>query len=468
MSNPKPARQTRAVPLFRRFPTAPVAASLSAPSSRGRKVRMPLLLSRFARTLAAHWKRSLAGAVVVLVLLVLAAAGAGDATDDYAIPGTESQEAVDLFKAHSPAFGGVDSTLVFTVDEGKVSDPAPRAAIEGALAEVGALDGVALVADPFAPGGQVSADGRLAAVDVRYSLGEGEIAKADGEALIAAGETAEPEVQVGGPRDPGRPGRRAGRADRRARRRPHRDRAADPAVPLRGGDDRDAHRRADGCRGGADPPGRGVRAARAPDLHDRARGDARPRRGHRLRAAHHRPLPGAASGRRQPAGRRRPRGGDVGHDRRRSRADRDGGARRPARGGRPVHRQDGPRLCARRRRRGRGGADDPPDHDGRLRPPARAEEGRARPGLARVHAVGRVRHPPPVGVDRRRRRGPAGVRVPGHRAAHRPARRRQPARVGHPAGRVRPAERRRSVPVRAGRSCSRSTRPRTLPRPRRS
>jgi RND superfamily putative drug exporter len=157
---------------------------------------MPLLLARFARTLAVHWKRSLAGAVVVLVLLVLAAAGAGDATDDYAIPGTESQEAVDLFKAHSPAFGGVDSTLVFTVDQGKISDPAPRTAIEGALAEVGALDGVVLVADPFAPGGQVSADGRLAAVDVRYSLGEGEIAKADGEALIAAGETAEPEVQV--------------------------------------------------------------------------------------------------------------------------------------------------------------------------------------------------------------------------------------------------------------------------------
>ena len=157
---------------------------------------MPLLLSRFARTLAAHWKRSLAGAVVVLVLLVLAAAGAGDATDDYAIPGTESQEAVDLFKAHSPAFGGVDSTLVFTVDEGKVSDPAPRTAIEGALAKVGALDGVALVADPFAPGGQVSADGGLAAVDVRYSLGEGEIDKADGEALIAASETAEPEVQA--------------------------------------------------------------------------------------------------------------------------------------------------------------------------------------------------------------------------------------------------------------------------------
>jgi hypothetical protein len=44
----------------------------------------------------------------------------------------------------------------------------PRAAIEGALAKVRGLDGVALVASPFARGGQVSQDGRLASVDVRY------------------------------------------------------------------------------------------------------------------------------------------------------------------------------------------------------------------------------------------------------------------------------------------------------------
>ena len=149
-----------------------------------------------ARTLASHWKRSLAAAVGVLVLLVLAAGAAEEVADDYALPGAESQQAIDLFQAHSPAFGGADSTLVFTVDEGKVSDPEPKAAIEGALAEVRELEGVELVASPFEPGGQVSEDGRLAAVDVRYSTDPGEIEKEDGEALIAAGETAEPEVQV--------------------------------------------------------------------------------------------------------------------------------------------------------------------------------------------------------------------------------------------------------------------------------
>jgi RND superfamily putative drug exporter len=157
---------------------------------------MSQLLARMARTLSSHWKRSLAAAVGVLVLLVLAAGAGGEATDDYSLPGAESQQAIDLFQAHSPAFGGADSTLVFTVDEGKVSDPRPKSAIEDALAEVRELEGVELVASPFEPGGQVSEDGRLASVDVRYSTEPGEIKKEDGEALIAAGETAEPDVQV--------------------------------------------------------------------------------------------------------------------------------------------------------------------------------------------------------------------------------------------------------------------------------
>ena len=157
---------------------------------------MSEVLARLARTLSSHWKRSLAAAIGVLVLLVLAAGLADQPIDDVSLPGAESQQAIDLLQAHSPAFGGADSTLVFTVDEGKLSDPEPKAAIESALAKVRKLDGVALAASPFESGGQVSEDGRLASVDVRYSLDPGEVDKADGEALIAAGETAEPMVQV--------------------------------------------------------------------------------------------------------------------------------------------------------------------------------------------------------------------------------------------------------------------------------
>jgi putative drug exporter of the RND superfamily len=151
---------------------------------------MSSLLARLARSLTHHWKRGLAGAIVVVVLLGAAAGAGGEAADDFSIPGTESQQALDLFKAHSPAFAGADSTLVFSVDQGKLSDPGPRAAVTSALGKVRGLDGVKLVADPFAGGGSLSRDGRLAAVEVRYDVEPQDLEKADGEALLAAARTA--------------------------------------------------------------------------------------------------------------------------------------------------------------------------------------------------------------------------------------------------------------------------------------
>ena len=152
---------------------------------------MSELLARVARTLTHHWKRSAAAALLVLVLLGAAAGAGGEAADDFTIPGTESQQALDLFKEHSPSFAGADSTLVFSVKEGKVSDPGPRAAIEGALQKVRGLEGVGQVADPFAPGGAVSRDGTIASSDVRYTVEPTDLDKQDGEALEAAARTAE-------------------------------------------------------------------------------------------------------------------------------------------------------------------------------------------------------------------------------------------------------------------------------------
>ena len=152
---------------------------------------MSTLLARIARSITHHWKRSLVAAIAVLIVLGAAAGAGGQAADDFSIPGTESQEALDLFKAHSPAFGGADSTIVFTVGQGKISDPEPRAAIEGALAKVGKLSGVVQVGDPFGEGATVSADGRLAQVDVRYTTDPADLEKEDGEALVDAAESAE-------------------------------------------------------------------------------------------------------------------------------------------------------------------------------------------------------------------------------------------------------------------------------------
>ncbi len=150
---------------------------------------MSLLLARLARRLTQHWVRGLIGALLVLVLLMAAAAGGGEAADDFSIPGTESQEALDLFRAHTPALAGADSQIVFSVEDGELI--AHRDQVEGALEEIRGLDGVARVADPFAEGGTLSEDGRVAAVDVRYDAEPTDLEKADGEALLEAAKTAE-------------------------------------------------------------------------------------------------------------------------------------------------------------------------------------------------------------------------------------------------------------------------------------
>ena len=152
---------------------------------------MSNLLARVARYLTEHWKRGLLGVVIAIVLLGAAAGAGGEAADDFNVPGAESQQALDLFRAHSPAFAGADSTLVFTVEDGKVSDTGPKAAIGAALEKVRALDGVEQVADPFAEGGAVSRDGSLAAAEVRYSTEPQDLEKADGVALMDAADTAE-------------------------------------------------------------------------------------------------------------------------------------------------------------------------------------------------------------------------------------------------------------------------------------
>src|SRR5829696_7534926 len=158
---------------------------------------MSSLLARLARTLTHHWKRSLAAAVLVLVLLGAAAGAGGPVADDFEVPGAESQKALDLFRAHSPALAGADADLVFTVDDGKISDPEPRDAITGALKKVRKLQGVDQVPDPFAAdSGSISPDERLATVNIRYTTEVSDLEKEDGEALLDAADTAEPEVEV--------------------------------------------------------------------------------------------------------------------------------------------------------------------------------------------------------------------------------------------------------------------------------
>ena len=302
---------------------------------------MSLLLARLARTLAQHWKRSLAVAIVVLILLGVAAGAGGEAADDFSIPGTESQQALDLFKAHSPAFAGADSTLVFSVEDGSITDPQNRAGRRGRARRGG--EACLTSRRSRTRSGATAGSPRTAASrpsDVRYDVEATDLDKEDGEKLEAAARTAEQDgvdvaargVLIDLASEQDAPGRRA---DRRRRR----DRPAHHPVPLGSSDGGHDRRRAARRDGRTDPARRARRAARAAAVRDGHRGDARAGRGHRLLAAHHRPLQRAGRARRQHARRRRQVGGDLGRVGGRRRPDRDGRDRRSARDRHPADRQ---------------------------------------------------------------------------------------------------------------------------------
>ncbi|MEH3054126.1 MAG: MMPL family transporter [Patulibacter minatonensis] len=161
---------------------------------------MSLRLAALARWLTHHWVRGLLGFLAVVVVLIALAANGKPAADDFSIPGTDTQSALDLLNAHTPNLAGLDSQLVFYAKPAaKIDDPASRQAIEGALEKVRKLDHVVAAASPFgAQGGGVSPDKTVALVTVQYDPKvNNDLDKDDGLALEKAADSAKgPGVDV--------------------------------------------------------------------------------------------------------------------------------------------------------------------------------------------------------------------------------------------------------------------------------
>lgn len=160
------------------------------------------LLARLARSITGHWKRALAVCVVALIaLFVLAGTAQDPPPDDFNIPGTESQKATDLFEAAGQDVAGISSTVVFNTEDGKLTEPARKKAIEDSLDRIGQLPDVVSVGDPFDPRQPaLSPDGRIATSEVYYSpdLEFGDITKQQGEDLESAAETEDVMVSMRG------------------------------------------------------------------------------------------------------------------------------------------------------------------------------------------------------------------------------------------------------------------------------
>ncbi len=147
---------------------------------------MSNLLYRWGRAAARHpWRMIGAWLIVALAVVGFQASAGGETSDNFRIPGTEAQQAIDLLDARFPAQGGSSGQIVFAADHGTLIDPDNRAAVQATLDAVASGDNVLGVTDPFDPANPtVNADATVAYSIVRYAVDPP--GEAEGHAAIAA------------------------------------------------------------------------------------------------------------------------------------------------------------------------------------------------------------------------------------------------------------------------------------------
>ncbi|MBQ1090683.1 MMPL family transporter [Streptomyces sp. B93] len=168
-------------------------------------------LGATGRWCARHWVTVLVAWLAALVLLQVAdRTWGGDYSDDFSVPGTQSQDGLDVLRAHDPAAGGYSSQIVLHDADEQLGEVSGQ--VSTAVADLTKLPHVLSAQNPL--GGQpqqpagtpdvgpLSTDGKTAYITVRFdvqpsTLGSGYLDGVDDavEPLRKAGV----EVEYGGP-----------------------------------------------------------------------------------------------------------------------------------------------------------------------------------------------------------------------------------------------------------------------------
>jgi RND superfamily putative drug exporter len=114
--------------------------------------------------------------VAAFVLMAgLWGSAAGEYSNNFRLPGTESQRAYDLLKSRFPEQSGDTASVVFAVDKGRVLEASHRPQIERVIAEIEKSSEVLTVSDPFAQGAPVSRDGKITFGQIQFRKGSGDV-----------------------------------------------------------------------------------------------------------------------------------------------------------------------------------------------------------------------------------------------------------------------------------------------------
>ena len=156
-----------------------------------------------ARWTMAH-RRTVVVAWIVAVIGVFAVSNSvGKKTaSSFTLPGTGSQQAVDLLQSRFPAQAGDADQIVFQSRAGKLTDTADRATIDATLARVASLPHVTSVVSPYSPGQHaISRDGTIAFATVNFDERANALPTAAIDKVITTAESARSatlNVQLGG------------------------------------------------------------------------------------------------------------------------------------------------------------------------------------------------------------------------------------------------------------------------------
>ncbi|MEU1131300.1 MMPL family transporter [Streptomyces sp. NPDC005900] len=132
-----------------------------------------------------RWLVTVLWAGLLVVAGVLASRANAAPPNDFSIPGTEAQQAYDLLQEHFPEIeaDGATARVVFKADDGKVTDPDQKHAVDDAVRALGEAPQVERVTNPYETG-SVSKDGTTAYAQVSYGVTVNELTDTSREALM--------------------------------------------------------------------------------------------------------------------------------------------------------------------------------------------------------------------------------------------------------------------------------------------
>ncbi len=143
---------------------SPVSSEASPHEGRGGLTGLARVCARRPWRVIGAWI-----AAIVIIIAITASAG-GTLVDEFTIPNSDTQRAIDLLEERFPARSGEAAQVVFVSSSGRLDEGEQQAAVNAALAAALTVDDVEAVGDPFEGlDGGLSEDGTIAFADAQFN-----------------------------------------------------------------------------------------------------------------------------------------------------------------------------------------------------------------------------------------------------------------------------------------------------------